>query len=287
MIRFVAATLAVLSGLALVAGWFGAVHPLGDSLAVFRRELMIVFALSVIWTGWPRGLRWGLAGLALAWLGGFVWASRPQAMVGEGVKLYQQNMLFSRQASAEWIAAVQAANPDVLTLQEVGAANLARIAPLMAAYPYQQHCPLEPLGEMVLSRHPMIRGFCSSRDGFAAMQIDLPEGPVWVVSLHLSWPWPHRQAEQVAQILPDLAPVKGRVILAGDFNAVAWSHTVAQISGAIEARRVGRLMNSFDLPGGLPIGIDHVLSTGEGWAQRQPKLGSDHHGVLARVRFPE
>lgn len=282
--RFVAALVAVASGLALIASWGGALHPLGDSLAVFRRELMIVFALSVVWTGWPRPMRWGLAGGALVWLGAFVWASRAGPADG-GLILYQQNMLFSRDGVDAWVKSVRAASPDVLTLQEVGARTLAALKPLEADYPHRVHCPQEPLGEVVLSRLPMIEGFCSRRDGFAAMQVETADGPVWVVSLHLNWPWPHRQAAQVTQILPDMAPISGSVVLGGDFNAVAWSHTVARVSGAVRARRIGALMNTFDLPGGLPIGIDHVLSTGQGWTRRMPKHGSDHYGVLAGVRF--
>ncbi|CUH80052.1 endonuclease/exonuclease/phosphatase family protein [Tropicibacter naphthalenivorans] len=281
--RHILAVLAVVLGALVAASYGGAWHPVGDSLAVFRREFVIGFALALIWTGWPAWVRWPLAGLAVAWLGAFVWASRPDTP-GAGYVLYQQNLLHNRADSAEWLSRVRVEEPDFLTLQEVSPANLAMLSGL-ERYVNAVHCPLGRMGEMVMTRHPVVAGsgFCSKRDGIAAVQVDLPEGPVWVVSLHLSWPWPHGQAAQVDQILPALRRISGPVILAGDFNSVAWSHTVARVGAATDARRIGPVLGTFDLPL-IKIGIDHVLTSGSGTVQVMPKLGSDHHGLRAVVR---
>ncbi|WGW02454.1 endonuclease/exonuclease/phosphatase family protein [Tropicibacter oceani] len=277
-------------GLLVLAGFCGALHPAGDTLAVFRAPLLVLFALAVIWSAWPRRLRWPLAGLAILGLlphAGVVGADAGTGAAG-GVTLYQQNLLWKRSESAEWLAAVRAARPDFLTLQEVSAPNLALLEALRPLYPYQQFCPLRgKLGEAVLSRHPIVpgSGFCSKRDGFAALQADPGSGPVWVVSMHLNWPWPSLQWTQVEALLPELERLQGPVILGGDLNAVAWSHSVAQLQAATRTRRVGGYVSTFTLPWfPMPIGIDHVLAPeGRGHVTALEPLGSDHRGLWAVV----
>ncbi|MFZ7093386.1 endonuclease/exonuclease/phosphatase family protein [Primorskyibacter sp. 2E233] len=279
----------VVLGALILAGFGGALHPAGDALAVFRVPFLLLFALAVIWSMWPRKLRWPLAGLAMLGLLPHVWW--PTTM-GEGLTLYQQNLLWNRTEYDAWLAAVRAARPDFLTLQEVSEKNLALLDALRPLYPYQHHCPFGPeLGEAVLSRHPLIEGStrCSGRDGFAAAQVDLGGAPIWLVSLHLTWPWPYDQAQQVASLLPELRALEGPVILGGDFNSVAWSHTLARVAEATRTKRVGRYVKTFSLPGiGLPIEIDHVLAPqGKGQRLRPlPKLGSDHHGLWAVIKRP-
>ena len=53
--------------------------------------------------------------------------------------------------------------------------------------------------------------------------------------------------------------------------------------------RVGPYAATFDLPPlAYPIGIDHVLAPGgKGEIEIQPKLASDHHGVLAHLPWPD
>lgn len=281
---------AILIGGGLMAGYLGALHPAGDSFAVFRLELALLFALAVIWTAWPRLLRWPLASLAMGIVPfHVVKGAGPDVASDYDVTLYQQNMLFNRaDGGAGLLDNIARVQPDIITLQEVSQRNRAVLDELRADYPFQHLCPVGPLlGEAVLSRFPVMSGsaFCSNRDGLAGVQFVTPQGPVWVVSVHLNWPWPMGQAQQVDALLPDLQRLDGAAILAGDFNAVAWSLTLARMSQASGAKRVGPWFKSFDLPLGLPIGIDHVLSTGPN-AQHAftiAKNGSDHHGVVARL----
>jgi endonuclease/exonuclease/phosphatase (EEP) superfamily protein YafD len=282
---------AIAALLALGGGALGALHPAGDSLAVFRVPLTGLLLV----TGWalrPRVLAWGamlLAFVGLAWHGGQLY--RPDRIPDRApdLTLYQQNLLMDRQSSSGFVSAISDASADVLTLQEVSAANLSILETLRGDYPHQIHCPLEDwLGEAVLSRHPFVPGsaFCSRRDGLAGAQIMMPDGPVWVVSLHISWPWPHGQAVQLDELLPELKHMSGPVVVAGDFNAVSWSYAVKRVGDAVSAKRIGRRFASFNLPiGGMPIGIDHVLSNGFGVAKQQAKLGSDHHGAYAKIWF--
>ncbi len=277
----------------LVLGSFaGALHPLGDSLAVFRVPLLVAFALLVIWAPWPRRLRWPLAGLALALMTPHALAPFRAAEIGQAdLTLYQQNMLFNRPDGDAWLAEVARRAPDLLTLQEVSPANLALLERLRADYPHQHHCRFGRfMGQAVLSRAPFLPGSaaCSAPEGATSVKIEVDGRVIRVISLHLHWPWPHRQAAQLAGLLPGLGGFDGPVLLAGDFNAVAWSHSLAQVERATGAGLIGPDAATFHIPPpGWPVGIDHVLWSGRGEVTVLPKLGSDHHGLWARLVWPE
>lgn len=78
------------------------------------------------------------------------------------------------------------------------------------------------------------------------------------------------------------------VIVAGDFNDVAWSHTthLFQRTGGLLDPRVGRgLFNSFDTRSLLlRYPLDHVFATRHFLVvelRRLPNVGSDHFPMLA------
>ncbi len=273
--------------LALLAGLGGALHPAGDSLAVFRVTLgILALGLCVllrrpVWLVLP-----GAVLVALLMLPQLPWP-QPDPPRDAALTLYQQNLLFNRTESAAFVAQIRELRPDVLTLQEVSQPNLAIVEALRDLYPHVIHCPLnERLGEAVLSRLPVVAGsgHCTARDGIAFLQVETQGGPLWIGSVHLTWPWPHPQPAQVAEILPEVAALDWPAVLAGDFNAVGWSHTVRSIARAAGARRVGPKGASFVLPRlGLPLTIDHVLAPQgmHGTARVMPRLGSDHRGVMA------
>lgn len=117
------------------------------------------------------------------------------------------------------------------------------------------------------------------------MQVETPDGPVWVVSLHLHWPYPMGQAAQVRALLPELAALKGPVVLGGDFNMVPWSHSIRAIAAATNTRRIGAVQYTLPLKGLYTLPIDHLLVPQTPQAastEKRPLLGSDHYGVLAR-----
>lgn len=267
---------------ALVGSYCGALHPMGDSLAVLRLPLIGMAALLGlgVWRRWLRVI-WVLAMWALA-LPVLPAVIRPAASDYDFV-LYQQNLLFSRRENAAWLGAVRSARPDFVTMQEVSARNQVLLSALAADLPQQVFCPFSGVGGVaVLTRHPVVAGSETCARGLAAVQVETEHGLVWVVSIHLHWPWPFDQAEQVAELMRVLEGFQGHVIVAGDFNAVAWSHAVARIARASGTGMIGPYRASFHVYG-YPLGIDHVL-TGPAYAQDlaiQPKLGSDHNGVLA------
>ena len=193
---------------------------------------------------------------------------------------------------------ILASRADFVTLQELHQRNRPILGTLRDTYPHQHFCPFAAVGGIaVLSRYPGIPGqtVCAEGAGLAAMQVATPDGPLWVVSLHLHWPYPYRQAIQVADLLPLLEGLEGPVVLGGDFNMVAWSHAVRAIASATRTENAGHVGGTFALShtvGGenilarMPrLPIDHVLIPEDAARQsveRRPRLGSDHHGIKAR-----
>lgn len=275
----------------LVFGYFGALHPAGDSFAVVRVPLVIGFAVAVSLAGPRAWIRW-VSGFAVVLILGPIFAARimPLSVSDYDYVLYQQNLLFVRQDDAAWLSAVRGAQPEMMSLQEVSGRNLSLLSSLKRDFPTQVYCDFASVGGVaVLSRYPAVQGsaFCAGSDGMAAVQLDTPHGPVWLVSIHLHWPWPFGQVAQVDRLVDALEELNGHVIIGGDFNQVAWSNTVARIAQASGTGLIGPHAPTFHVRG-LPVGIDHVF-TGPAYAQEvwvAPKLGSDHHGVVAYLTRP-
>ncbi|MDJ0827873.1 MAG: endonuclease/exonuclease/phosphatase family protein [Rhodobacter sp.] len=279
-----------LASLALAASHLGALHALGDSLAVFRLHfvaLAAALALALAVTGRRVGLVLAVAavlgGGQAVW--GWVWS--PGGAGAGTLTVYQKNLSF-RLADPEAVAAdILAAGPDIVTLQEVTGRTAAVLDALAESYPTQLRCPFAAVGGVaVASRFPAVpgSGTCAEGQGLAALRVETPSGPVTLASLHLHWPWPYRQRDQLRRLLPHLAALTGPVVLGGDFNMVPWSHTVRRVEAATGALRTGPARPSFPRWSWLPLPIDHVLAPGgTGQTQIRPRLGSDHRGLLARV----
>ena len=278
----------VLALIALGLGYGGALHPAGDAMAVLRQPLavaalLLCFAL--------RPARLAVAGLALVLAALATHTAQravpPLANSTPELVLYQQNLLWNRRSSDRWLAQVAEVAPDALTLQEVSRGNLPLLDTLRAQYPAQVVCPFATVGAVaVLSRLPATgREICAEGQGLAALEVLGPGGPVWLVSIHLHWPWPYGQAAQVRALAPVLAGLDGRVAIAGDFNSVGWAASLRAVAEASAALRLGPNTATFHLSRlQVPLGIDHVFSDGAATGFTVlPPLGSDHNGVVARL----
>lgn len=284
--RVFVALFVALASLGLIGGFLGRFFPLGDSLAVIR-PLSVVAVLFGSVLASMAGLRiLSFATTLLALLCGL------QIFLAVSIKgppgtmlVYQKNMLFRTDDLAGLEADIRAADPVAVTLQEVSEPNLALLAALKDRYPSQQVCPGENVGgEAVASRLPIVEGTGFCAPGLAAMQVQGERAPVWIVSIHLHWPYPYRQAAQVEVLLPVLEKLEGQVIIGGDFNMVVWGSSVKRIGEATGTEAAGPTLGTytgFDPWPSLPI--DHVLAPGGGQASLRPAFGSDHLGVLASV----
>jgi len=275
--------------MALVGGFLGAYHPVGDSLAVFRPYALaaLIFAM-VGFALWRK--KW-LAYVSLALLAYGIYSLRAQLMPPApvvGFTLMQQNIQYQNDAN-NLVDYAKANAPDIITLQEVTTQAVPRLAALRPEYPYQVICPFKMArGVAILSKYRFLgrqAEGCIEGAGMVSVRVNIPAGEVTIVSLHLNWPWPYGQAAQLEEVVPALAALKGPVFIGGDFNMVAWSHAVAQVEAATDSRAIGGVRFTKTLLSGLvQLPIDQVLAPAN-WpasASRGPRLGSDHNSVIAR-----
>lgn len=267
----------------LLGGFAGALHPLGDSLAVFRAAIAGLTLLLLPLARPGRAAGWVIAGACLVGLATVAWHKLPRAGPGP-VTVYQKNMHYRDADVAALARDILATMPDLVTLQEVSVANEALLDLLLDAYPRQHLCRYtRQSGVAILTRHPVIEApVCGQALGLAGLRVAMPAGPVWVLSLHLAHPWPGRQPEQLAALGPELAALAGDKIIGGDFNMVPWAHAFSRAVRQSGATPAGPARASFRL-GPVPLAIDHVLAPGGGRTTARPRLGSDHRGLLARV----
>lgn len=283
---------------ALGLSFLGALHPVGDSLAVFRLGIAAL-ALALLWPARPdlrlgRGPALVLAVLPLVAAGSVLWHKLPGPDItgrdAGALTLYQKNMFHRNGDIAGLAADILETAPDIVTLQEVSVENERLLDMLWEAYPSQHLCRYSRRsGVAVLTKLPLAQAagpgrFCSSVIGLAGLRVQTPSGPHWALSLHFAWPWPGRQPLQVARLEAALMEAPGPRLLGGDFNMVPWSHTLRHAARTSRTHRAAPSVPTLSL-GGLPLPIDHVFAPGGGQAQARPWLGSDHRGVLARVKL--
>jgi endonuclease/exonuclease/phosphatase (EEP) superfamily protein YafD len=270
----------------LLAGYDGALHPAGDSLAMVRLPAGLVLFLAVVWIGGPGWLRFAGVAVAVLAVGGVAARAWLPGQAG-GLSVYQKNLWVGNVANADLIADIIDSEADIVLLQEISSRNVALLARLQMAFPYQNLCRFSGgSGIAVLSRWPAIGpGICSDGRGMAGLQVETPEGRVWALSIHLHWPYPHRQRMLVDALLPIIGALDGPVIMGGDFNMVPWGASVRQMAAATGTSPARPLFPTI-LVGPMPLSIDYILAPGGGLSERRPRLGSDHYGVLARVALP-
>lgn len=277
------------SVIGLAGGFYGALHPLGDSLAVFRLYALagLLFSLIGFWI-WRKRL---LAVLALLIFAYGAFSLRNQLISPEpveGLSLVQLNLQFSN--DARQLAEYAKANaPDIITLQEVTTDSIPQLAKLRPEYPYQVICPFASVGGVAILSKYRFSGRpgqgCNEGLGLVSARVALPKGDVTVASLHLYWPFPYGQSRHLEELLPLLEALERPVIVAGDFNMVPWGTPVERVGAATGTRVIAGLRFSKSLFGGVAqLPIDHVLLP-IGWrgsAIAGPKLGSDHNAILAQ-----
>ena len=282
---------------ALTAGLFaasfaGALHPLGDSIAVFRLwiALGVMGSAALVVRGW---LRW--AAVALLAATPFVQPLATQVALDNArgpysYSLYQKNMQFQNDQLEALEQDIRDISPDVVLFQEVSRANLALFERLKPAYVTAAQCARRRTSSLtLLSKFPRTDApiLCPDVNGLLAVQVMSPDGPLWLANIHLRWPWPYDQPQNLAEIAPILEGLSGPIVAGGDFNSVAWSNTLRRVAQATGTRRMGPVYKTYlGRSPYLDVPIDHVLVPGgAGRLTTRPLLGSDHLGLLAEFNL--
>jgi endonuclease/exonuclease/phosphatase (EEP) superfamily protein YafD len=285
---FLVGTGLTLAILLVLAGYLGWLHGIGDSLSVGRGPavaVVLVLAIAASLLGMKVAAFWSILFALLAGTP-VVLATLWPGPTG-GVLIYQKNLRFDNAELAALEADIRQADPQALTLQEVSEPNRVLLANLSDRFPHQHVCEGPSVGAVaVATRLPPVPGAVVCAPGLAAMQVTVTDSqgssPVWIVSIHLGWPWPYGQADHAAKLLPVLEGLEGSVLMAGDFNMVRWGHSVRSLAGAARAAPAGPSGGSYlGFAPVMRLPIDHAFAPGSGRLELRPALGSDHLGLLA------
>ncbi len=286
----------LLMGLVII-GFTGQYFAAGDSIALMRPQvgmLLIVFAVILLAV---RARGFALASLAFASIAvgsvaaGFI--SSPDDCDDDCVTLYQKNLMSKAWPRYPLADDIIQSNAEIVTLQEVSSHNQEYMHKLFDHYPTSAICEFRPEQNVaILTTLPVVEGaeFCLQGLGMVGLQVIGPDyKPVWIVSVHLNWPYPYEQFEQSKRIADRIEQLEGPVLVAGDFNMVPWGGSVRRIGSAAGSQVFGPALNTHNLGSWmLPMPIDNLLvpKGTTGTAELRPFLGSDHLGIKARISLP-
>jgi len=214
------------------------------------------------------------------------------------LKHIQFNLNFRNQEMDKVVEYFKNSNADVITLEEVTVAHQMKLQEMKEAYPYQAYCEFYPVvgAVAILSKYPFNKenSACLKGKGLQWSQIMVDEKPVNIVAIHTLWPFPHGQPQQIAEIKPIFKKMTTPTLIAGDFNAVSWSHTVKEIEEASETKVVEGMRWTIDLKKQVPfiphfkLAIDQLLLSSEFQVINiyvEKDLGSDHLPVVATIKY--
>ncbi|MEM8977870.1 MAG: endonuclease/exonuclease/phosphatase family protein [Pseudomonadota bacterium] len=299
-------------GVLVLAGYLGALHPSLDSLALFRVPLSALMALCALLPFAPSLWRLGAGLAALLTFGFWLLPVLNQSQGTPQITLFQKNLWYGNTQIEDLAEQILEADMDVVTLQEISQGNRQILDLLSKSYPHQHICQFDHRsGVGVLSKLPPTNAQpeCSDRKAFAALQIEGSAGPVWIVAVHLPWPYPRQQLPRVRANEDLLTSLEGPKVMVGDFNNLSWAHSVTRMARATGTRVVGPLgptlrINAATLlergfyPGSVKapgeslkerltqvgLRIDMVLAQ-TGRVTRLGLTGSDHKSLVAEVNY--
>ena len=217
------------------------------------------------------------------------------------VRLYAGNLYAMNDDVAAMRASIEASDADIIVLVEFGEAPNAAMDTLLAGYPHREVTERvvrseDAVRSVIASRYPLSRRSTEGNERqMIAAVADTPIGPVRVVGVHLTRPWPFQfqwgQIIQTQNLLDHIEGVPEPVVMAGDFNSVA-------------SARIGRMLRSEGglihapgwpgtwpaaAPGPLRMTIDQVYHTRD-IAVSQRRLGaptgSDHRPIIVDLARP-
>lgn len=242
--------------------------------------LATVVAIGLLWVVWPQ---WAPQGGRPA----------PEAPV---IRVYSANVWIRNQDIEAMRRSIEAADPDVIMLIEMGPATRDQIDTLLAGYPYRSE-PADQgdvLNRAIIAARFPISEFGRRPDGLHAVMArgETPLGPMTFIVTHLTRPWPFETQEgqitQVESLTARVTPLDGPVVIAGDFNSVTTGRIGRMIRADMDLNAAPGWPGTWpsQLPGPARITIDQVYITRD-LAIRERRLGhrngSDHMPVITEI----
>lgn len=229
-------------------------------------------------------------------------SSREPESDANTIRLLTANVYMENTHTPDVLHLINQYQPDVLLLLETNETWRQAMTPIEATYPHRVLCPLEnTYGMLLYSRFPIldheIRFLVQDDIPSIYARIKLRSGQmVHFYGVHPMPPSPtehYRSTERDAELLlvgREARQLTGPIIVAGDLNDVAWSHTTRlfqRISGLLDPR-IGRgLFSTFHAHYFfLRWPLDHVFMSHHfqlETLQRLPNCGSDHFPILISI----
>lgn len=280
-----------------------------------RLQLLVLAAVSLAlwtagtpWSSWPHLVLTVALVAVLLYQAALVWRYTPLAPrevldsrsndLDRQISLVVSNVLQTNRSFDRVLAAIREADPDVVLCAEVDEEWMARLDVLAASHRYRLSCPLPNTYGMALysrlelsdglidflgaPQHPSMQAKVSLRNG----------AKVWLNCVHPPPPVPGESNESterdsaLLQIGRRVAKATGPVIVCGDLNDVAWSHTTRlfqKISGLLEPRKGRGFVSTFHARyPGFRVPIDHIFHSKHFRLVSMRRLGyvgSDHFPV--------
>ncbi|WP_170360967.1 endonuclease/exonuclease/phosphatase family protein [Ruegeria arenilitoris] len=285
----------MLMGLVII-GFTGPVIAAGDSFALLRPLAGVLLLPCAVILLCMRARYVALSAIAVAVLAiGSIatsYAAPSGDCNGACLTLYQKNLMSQAWPRYPLADDIIESNAEIVTLQEVSSHNRKYMRNMFEHYPAKSICEFRPEQNVaILTTLPIVEGseFCLEGYGLVGVQVKTPGGGlVWVVSVHLNWPFPYDQSKQSQVIADRIKELDGPVLIAGDFNMVPWGQSVQRIAAAADNQSFGTILNTHNLGSWqIPLPIDILLfpKGTTGTVELRPLMGSDHLGKLARIRF--
>ncbi|CUK08772.1 Endonuclease/Exonuclease/phosphatase family protein [Ruegeria denitrificans] len=280
----------------VVIGFTGPFIAAGDSFALFRplAGVLLIPCAVVLLCLRARYFALSSTAVAIIAIGSIAtsYAAPSEDCKGTCLTLYQKNLMSKAWPRYSLADDILESNAQIVTLQEVSSHNRQYMGNMFEHYPAKTICEFRPEQNVaILTTLPIVENseFCLKGYGLVGVQVKAPGGgPIWVVSVHLNWPFPYKQSKQSQVIADRIKKLEGPVLIAGDFNMVPWGESVQRIAAAADNQSFGTILNTHNRGSWqVPLPIDNLLfpKGTTGTVELRPFMGSDHLGKLARIRI--
>lgn len=220
------------------------------------------------------------------------------------LSLLVSNVYMDNKEHEKLMQLVREKEPDILLLLESDLVWQQAMTPVTEQYPYRVEIPLKnTYGMHLYSKLPL-----RQQEVSYLLDKDIPSIKTFVklrngtwVELHVVHPKPpvptedatsEKRDAEIVMIARDIADSKYPVVVAGDFNDVAWSRTTElfqEVSGLLDPRLGRGFYNTFNA--NYPIlrwPLDHVFHSTHfkiESMERLPDIESDHFPIFIRLSF--